>query len=290
MTRQPRESGVLIVEAVVASFLMIFAFVAASQLFDAAIRWESEGGNVRLASIIAERRMAELRRWSEDYFATHSFDDPGGWPVRATGIPTPDPETPTVDVSVIAEAPTYTLNTVSTPNFTTPAGFHSPASHFYFVPVVPGANAQRHEEWRTYPYSRDLSQSIRRVEVTVFYGGGTGREFRLVSLIGDPVKQGDNPTVVISGPGSIAPNATQTYTVSVNRGGAPVTDVTALWSLSGDSTGSATIKALDSSARSVEVTRSVLTGPGQGARIQLTVKIRYAGKESVGYSNFINMP
>lgn len=280
-----------------ASFLMIFAFMAAVALFDAALRWESDSTNIRRAALVAERKMGDLRAWAEDYFSTHSFDDPLGWSSQVGG-PTQYPESPGFDITVAAESAQYLTPNPNRP--LPPDGFYSPASHFFTPPPPPGDNPQRHQLWLTYPFSRDLSSSMRRVEITVNYGNGGAREYKLMTVISDPIARpratspGRFPRepVLVTGPGSIAAGAFAEYAVEVHLpNGQPITDVTALWTIEPVSTGAATLLPLDSSGRSIRVTRdSLLTPAGAGAELILAAKVRYRGKEIVGYSTPITMP
>lgn len=302
-----KSRAVLIVEAIVASFLMIFAFAAATQLFTAALQWEGQGTNVRRAALVAQKKMDELRAWSENFHLTAPFNE--GWAAQ-NGTHPGYPEAPGFAIEVIAEPAAYVTvnpNRPAGPANPPPAGFYSPTSHFYTTPPAPPANPQKHDLWWTYPYARTMHDSMVRVEVTVGYGRQTSagppptysREFKLMSVIADPVSPlrptpgGRFPQdpVSITGPGTLATvGTTGVYTVEVRLpNGRAVPDVTALWTV--DSSG-ATVDILptDSSGRSVTVTRTDLTPNGFGGTTRLAAKVRYRGKEIVGYSDPIDLP
>jgi hypothetical protein len=140
-----------------------------------------------------------------------------------------------------------------------------------------------------------MDGSARLVEVTVRYGTGNGREFKVVSLLADPIAPAlapdsdyDPSPVVVSGPGSLG-GAPATYDVEVRLpNGQPIPDVTVLWSIEPESTGAAVIRPLDAKGSQIELTRDPNSTPG--SRIVLAAKVRYRGREIVGYSNPINLP
>ena len=89
--------------------------------------------------------------------------------------------------------------------------------------------------------------------------------------------------VVISGAGSVSTGSSADYSVEVRLpNNAPIPDVTTLWSILPTSAGSASLRVLDSSGRTVRLTRA-----SDGA-ITLVAKVRYRGKEIVGFSSVIN--
>ena len=110
LKRKPR--AVLLVEAIVASFLMLFAFIASTQLFEAALRWESAGTNVRLAAIVAERRMEEIRQWA----AVNRNNLPAAWASLPGALPATYPDAPGFEITQEVSLP------VHTPNPNRPAG------------------------------------------------------------------------------------------------------------------------------------------------------------------------
>lgn len=283
--RSPK--GTLLVEAIVASFLFLFAFIAATQLFDASLRWESSSTNERLAALVAERRMEDLRGWVGQQCKTTGFNSLN-WASKEV-VDEDDSELPgfliTVNTSSQMEhTPARPLTGRADP----PPGFHSPCSTLY-AQAAAGEDQQQNQVWGTFPYSRDMSNSARLVQVTVTWGDGS-HEYRLVSVLSDSIEPAVAPStdfttspVVISGPASVSTGSTADYSVEVRlASSAPIPDVTTLWAILPTSAGAASLRPLDSSGRTVRLTRA-----SDGA-IVLVAKVRYRGKEIVGYSNAIN--
>ena len=281
-------NGMLLVESIVASFLMLFAFMAATQLFDASLRWESTSTNERLAALVAERRLEDLRGWVAQQCKTNGFNNLN-WTAQEV-----------VDESY-PESPGFLITVRTTPQIeNTPArpgtgrvhprpGFHSPCSSLYAIAPNANDDQQKNQEWQSYPYSRQLTDSARLVQITVTWANDRN-EYRLVSLLTDSIERAATPStdfatspVVVSGPGSVSVGSSANYSVEVRLpNNQPIPDVTTLWTIRPTSGGSASIRPLDSSARRVRVTRQ-----SSGA-IVLVAKVRYRGKEIVGYSNIIN--
>lgn len=279
-------------EAIVASFLMLFAFIAATQLFDASLRWESSSTNDRLAALVAERRMEELRGWVDLQCETVGFQDLN-WGSQEV-VDDSYPEMAGFLIDVRTGLATYTQPRPDTGRAAIPPGFHSPSSQI-FAQAPAGQNAQRNPTWQSYPYTRDMGDSARLVQVTVKYGNNNSRLFHVVSLITDPVAPCLVPSadfstspVVISGPGSIG-GSPETYSVETRLpNNAPVEEVTALWSVEPESTGAVTLRPLDAGGSEVEVRRDPNSTPG--STVVLAAKVRYRGREYVGFSSPINLP
>jgi hypothetical protein len=296
MPLRSARSGALLVEAVAASFLLLFAFLAATRLFDASLQWESSSTNERLAALVAERKLEELRGWVALQCRTAAFEDLNWAGQQVTHVDYP--EAPGFFVTVRTDLPIVTQPRPETGRAAIPPGVHSPSSQI-FAQAAPGENAQKDKKWLTYPYTRHLDQSVRRVEILVEYGTNDSREFRIVSLLGDSIAPAaatvpgpfpDSP-VEITGPNVLSAASTERYRVRVKLpNGQEIDDVTALWSLAPTSTGSAVIRPLDSVGREVAVTRSSLTPAGSGAALRLVAKVRYRGREIVGYSQEISLP
>ncbi len=276
---------------------MLFAFAAAGQLFDASLRWESDATNRRRAAMVAERKMGDLRAWAEDYFSTHSFDDGGGWSSQVGG-PFSYPDAPGFEIMVAASPAQYLTPNPIKPN--PPPGFYSPSSHFHWVAPALPANQQRHPLWLTYPYSRDVSESMRRVEITVNYGNNNSRQYQLVTVISDPISR-PRPTpsvqypqepVRILGPGNISVGNPAEYQAElILPNGQPITDVTFLWWIEPVSTGAVTLLPMDPQANQVRITRDgLLTPAGSNATVILGAKCVYRGQEIVGYTGNISLP
>ena len=303
----PRPRGLLIAEAVVASFIMIFAFIASARLFDASLKWEAKATAMRTASLVAEKRMEQLRAWSETAFSSAPFDDPGVWAAEIgapAAAPTPDPDASGVTVKVLADLPTYQvarLNVVGPAGPPPPPGFYSPTSHFYAPFPAGTTNFQKHPEWMTYPYARIMNSSVRKVQVSVFYNNGA-EEYRLLSYIADPITAPRTTPVTTwpqtpvkisrsGGPANLTDGATQEYTVEFEAaGGHDVPDVTALWTLDPQSTGAVIIRPQDAGGRVVDVIRPPGIPGSATTKIRLAAKVRYRGKEIVGYSDEIDYP
>lgn len=290
-----RDRGVLIVEAIVAAFLMLFAFAASSSLFDASLRWESESGNSRRAALVAEKKMEELRALSAVVPSGSSFADVLS---GLTGPQAEYPEAPgfAMDVQIIDNA----HRPVATSGLTPTDGVHSPCSSlFTAVPTVasnpPDGNPQLNNAYSTYPYTRTLDRGLQMVQVTVTYAGGA-RTFRLISLVGDPITPFDStPDVVVtqvSGPSSLNDftTAAEFRAQVVTGSGSEPEDVTILWGVTLDSTGSLTFLPLDSSGRTVRVKRRSITPLGTNAQVKVQALVRYGGQEAVGSSDPLLLP
>lgn len=297
---QRKEGGFLLVEAIVASFLMLFAFAVVSSLFEASIRWESESGNVRRASMVAEKKMEQLRALSSQVPAGSSFSE-----VLAglVGPQDPDPDAPDFEIDVQILANTH--RPVPSSGLTPIDGVHSPCSTLFTeapdpdnltLPQrnPPDNNPQLNNTYNTYPYTRHLPDSLQLVQVTVTFGGD--ERYRLVSLLGDPVAPFDNtPDVVVtrvSGPTNLNDfTTTSVYTAQVvTATNTRPDDITVLWGITNDSTGSLVLMPLDSSGRQVRVSRRPITSLGMNAQARLQALVRYGGQEAVGFSTTINLP
>lgn len=309
-------SGVLIVEAVIAAFLMVFAFAASASLFDASLRWESFSSNQRKAALLAERKMEEIRARataipSGQTFAQHIDSVIGG-------THNPYPDAPGFEFTVTTLRNRHLR--VPTSGFTPTDGVHSPCSVLYTQPDNPGTtnritpaynidpptpfdpngagDFQKNNFYDTYPYSRSMANSYRLVKVTVSFGTNGDRTVDLISLIGDPILPPNRPadnlndTVnvvrtagnnVLSGASDFAEYEIRVTTAS----GAVVEDVSALWSVHPLSTGSVDIFCLNASGTRVRVSRNRFSR--NGTRARLFPKIRYEAEEARGLSEFINL-
>lgn len=280
---------------------MVFAFAAASFLFDASLRWEAESGNTRRAAMIAEKKMEELRSLSADVPSGSSFAQ------VLSGLTGDHPD--------YAEAPGFRINVRVLPNSHNPVlssgltptpGAHSPCSSMFTeapdpnnltgtLANPPDNNPQLNHQYNTYAYTRHLPRSLQLVQVTVTYAGGA-RNFRLVSLLGDPITPFGNArqvVVTISGPTSLSNGSTTTELSAqvITSTGSRPDDVTVLWGLDLESTGSLKIVPLDSSGRKVQVTRRMdVTPSGSNATARLQALVRYGGQEAVGRSAPISLP
>ncbi len=284
-----RPRGVLMIEGVVAAFLMVFAFAAATALFDASLKWEAQGSNMRRAALVAEKALGELRAATES--ATGNFESTIS---PLTGIRPPYPEAPGFEVEIIADQPTYGQNPTTT--HTADPGLYSPASHMWMPPNDPPAvprpssplpplpqdfeNPQKDRQYATFARVRTFPRSFRRVQVIVRYDGD--KEYRLVSLVGDPVRQ-IRPRItfaLINGPVSLGPGDAADYRVTLtDNGGTVVDDIVCLWGVDLLGTGALIIKPIDSNGRTARVWRDPNATTGT---THLTVRCRYRGQEVTG--------
>ncbi len=98
---------------------------------------------------------------------------------------------------------------VKTSGFTPSDGVHSPCSNFFTKPVNPSStdrttppygaqdpegDFQKNATYSSYPYSRDMPQTYRLVQVTVRFGSSPDQKVELLSLIGDPISPPEYPT------------------------------------------------------------------------------------------------
>lgn len=268
---------------------MIFAFAASSALFHAALQWESQGSNVRRAALVAEKKIGEIRAWSETYHASHPFDQ--GWDT-IDGAQAEYPEAPGFAIEVIADLPSYDTN--PTTGVTPPNGLYGPTSHFYApVPAIPAlpddfANPQKNPIYSTFSRVRTFDESMRRVQVVVRYGLANSKVFRSVTLVGDPLVD-EAPTISISrtgGPANLSVGNPADYSVSVQVGGHEVPDVVCLWGVDPDSTGAVFVKPKDSNGREARIFRPTFGNPGV---TRLVVRLRYRGQEYSQPSDVINV-
>ena len=276
-----------------AAFLMIFAFAASSSLFHAALQWESQGSNVRRAALVAEKKIGEIRAWSEEFHTTHSFDE--GWD-SIDGVQPEYPEAPGFEITVIADLPTYDPN--PTTGLTPPPGLYGPTSHFWAtvpgIPALPNdfANPQKNPTYSTFSRARTFDKSVRRVQVVVRYGLANSRVFRSVTLVGDPIVSngGSDPAITISpvipGPSSVSVGSPADYSVKVEVQGHEVPDVVCLWGVDPDSTGAVFVKPTDANGRGARVFRPSFGNPGT---TRLAVRLRYRGQEYTKFSDSINV-
>ena len=298
MSRPKSRRGTLIVEAVVAAFLMVFAFAASTSLFHAALQWESQGGNVRMAAMVAQRKVGEIRNWSESFHATNKFAD--GWNT-IDGIQTPYPDAPDFEIEVLQDLPVYRINSPVTPIPPTPdPGMYSPTSHFFVqpppvanpLPTPPKdfVNPQKNPFYATFSRVRTFPESYRRVQVVVRYGANNSREYRAVTLVGGPITRPTSaPAITITrtaGNATLALDDPADYEVSFQVNGHAVEDVVFLWGVDPTSTGAVAVKPKDSNGRSARAFRPLFGNPGQ---TKLAVRCRYRGKEYYQLSDTINV-
>lgn len=288
------QRAILIVEAIVASFLMLFAFAASSALYEASLKWESQSGNARRAAMLADKVMEKLRAESAVVPPGQSFE------TVLAGLVGPQPDDPdapgfAIDVSLL----TNTHKQVESSGLTPTNGVHSPCSSFFTaVPAIadnlPDGNPQLNNRYNTYPYSRNVSRSLQLVQVTIRWG--ESQVYRMVSLIGDPITP-FAPAMTVQVARVAGPSSLNNFTTSaefeaqvVTSSGSHPQDITVLWGLSLDSGGSLVFLPLDSSGRRVRVTRRTLTAIGTGTQARVQALVRYGGQEAIGLSDPISLP
>lgn len=290
-----REQGVLMVEGVIAAFLMVFAFAAASSLFDASLRWEAVGANKRRAALVAERALGEIR--AQLQAGSGSFES------RWASIPATMSfeEAPGFDVTIDVALPTYKVHSKAEFNKgggseSIPPGLYSPTSHLWVpddfgsanppLPSLPNDfdDPQKDDVYKTYARVRTFPESARRVQVTVVYGDGTDRTtFRLVSLVADEPPRGTPQAEfrLMSGPSSLGVGAAADYSVTIRVAGEQVDDVVCLWGTEAIGTGAINIKPHDTNGRAARIWRDPNATAGT---TRLYVRGRYRGVEFLQYS------
>lgn len=302
-------AGILIVEAVVAAFLMVFAFLASASLFDASLRWESQSGNTRMAALIAERKMEELRAQcsqvpSGSTFAAHAdailagphppYTDAPGFTFTVQVLPNSHDEVPTS-----GETPDEGVHSPSSTVFTRPTNPSStdranPPYPLIDPPTSPFNDAgdfQKNGFYSTYPYSRAMPNSYRLVQVSVEYGTGDARQFDLVSLLSDPIPPPPLTFEVVRTAGSSTLSGTGSfaeYEIRVTaQSGAVVEEVSALWSIHPLSTGTVDVFALNAAGTKVRVRRNAFSRNGTTA--VLYPQIRYHSVQGRAESEDISL-
>lgn len=309
-------SGILIVEAVVASFLMVFAFLASAALFDASLRWESQSSNTRLAALVAERKMEELRALCSQVPSGVTFADHAD--ATLGGSHSPYPDSPGFEFTVTILPNSH--NSVPTSGETPDNGVHSPCSTVFTRPTNPmstdrvnppyplidpptspfneAGDFQKNGFYSTFPYSRAMPNSHRLVQVTVNYGSGGGRRFDLVSLISDPILTPVTTTPNVNQTASVVRTAGSSsltssgsfaeYEIRVTtQNGSRVEDVSAIWSVHPLATGTVDIFCLNAAGTKVRVRRNKYSRNSTTA--VLFPKIRYHSVEARATSEDISL-
>jgi hypothetical protein len=295
---------------VIASFLMIFAFLASVALYDASLRWESGSSNIRRATLLAERKMEEIRAQAS---LVTSGTFAGGIDAILAAIPRPFyyPEAP--EIAIYVDPLDNIHHRVQTSGLKPPNGVISPCSSFYTKPLNPGSrdyapapygtldpegDFQINASYETYPYSREMPDSYRLVQVTVQYGPADDQKAVLISLIGDPimppVRSGALDSVVKvvreSGPANLTSlGDAAIYRIEVTASnGTKVSDVSALWSLDSAHGGTVDIFRLDAKGTRVRVTRDPDYSVS-GTTAVLSPQVRYEGIQARAASGEIGL-
>lgn len=248
--RSYRLSGSLLAEAVVACFLLVFAFLAATSIYDYSLRLSQETTQYNLAALIAERKMEEIRALAalggtepfidslegiiDDQKPFFSYSDASDYrvEVRKLGIVHSEIKDPRDSLS----------STLIRPD----AGVISPCSTFFTKPdklgvterstssppykFDSGGDYQRNETFQSYPYSRSMAKSYCLVKVTVGFGVDYKKSFELISLIGDANIDDKIELKILGGSGFIKPGGSDDYRVEVkDHSGTLLNDVSVKW-------------------------------------------------------------
>lgn len=285
-----RSRGFGLAEGIVACFLLVFGFLIMGNLFDAALKWTGRSYNQQIAVHLAERKMAEIRRWSLETHGdtgTVSFKD--NWASQVGG-PFGYPDFPGYAIFVDVDIPTPPPlpGGLANPG----AGFYSPCSRFFLENTDPAADFQRSERWGTYPYTRLMSNSLRRVEVRVEW---TEFEFALVSLVGDPLPELGTLTITQeSGGPTVNRDGVAIFRLDVedvnNR---VLDDLVVLWDVETNSDGAGILRVLDNAnGHRVEFKNFLFDDPAYapvGSQVRIGARVRYKGEERVAWSNSLSL-
>ncbi|MCA9775367.1 MAG: hypothetical protein KC800_01565 [Candidatus Eremiobacteraeota bacterium] len=303
-------TGSLLVEAIVASFLMVFAFLASASLYDGSLKWETRSSNLCRATLLAERKMEELRARTSVIPSGSTFALVADAAIDGSHPPYPDSPGFTFEVETLPNE----HKKVQTSGFIPKNGVISPGSNFSTEPLNPGSQGhgnppygpldpdgdfQKNATYSTYPYSRRMPNTYRLVQVTVRFGDRSLQMVRLISLLSDPILPPARPTgdnlnntlkvVKESGPTNLtADDSSAIYRIEVTTSsGATVEDVSAIWSIHPLSSGTADIFTLDASGTRVRLTRNDLSL--DGTKLRLYPRIRYEGIEARAESEEIGL-
>ncbi len=282
-------------EAVMASFLMVLAFLVAVKLYGASLQWEASTGKIRQASMLAERKMEEIRARSLTIPGGSTFSAHLDGIIGGSHLPYSDAPIFRFEVTPVDNI----HKEVESSGFIPPDGIHSPGSTFYTRPdgsatpysSDPQGDYQWNATYESYPYSRRMPQSYRLVQVDVRWNSDPKDYVRLISLIGDPILPPRDTTpnpnlnqtlsvVKESGPNNLTgTGASAIYRIEVYaNNNSQVQDVSAVWSLHPLNDGTADLFTLDSSGTRVRVSRS--SSSKNGTSLRLYPQIRYHGKEA----------
>lgn len=307
-----------------ASFLMVFAFLASASLYDAALRWESQSGNMRKATLVAERKMEELRAVSAQVPSGQSFAD-----YFDSLIPSGPESIDGFDVTTTV-LPNH-HEKVKTSGYTPPDGFYSPCSTLYTEPDNPGSTSrnaapynfdsgtlfdpaprgagdfQLNNLYQTYPYSRTMNKTYRLVKVSVNYGARNGQPVELVSVIGDPILPLKTPPPTAGYPtdppdidfsmkvtpagvfGLAGLNNFLDFSFTLTAAnGSVIEDAACLWGVHPLSSGTGDLFVMDGIGSKVRVRRSADLSRN-GTKIILFPKVRYRGVDVRATSSDIQL-
>ena len=310
--RTAKSGGFLVVEAIVACFLFVFAFAASAALFEASLRWVGQSSNYRQAGFLAERKMEEIRASVSQIPSGLSFSQHLDSILSGPHPPYDGFSEFEFEVELLDNE----HKVVESSGFKPDDGVHSPCSAFYTRPDTPTSvsrtaapyandpegDFQKNATYSTYPYSRSMPDSYRLVQVRVTFGESARQNVELISLIGDPISppklpansSDDNLNVAVrvvreSGPADLTSStASAVYHIEVTtQSGSKVDDVSAIWSIYPISSGSVDIFPLDAAGTRVRVSRNGFSSAGTSVR--LFPQIRYESIEARALSEEIRL-
>ncbi|MBI3929356.1 MAG: hypothetical protein HY319_27665 [Armatimonadetes bacterium] len=280
--------GLSLVETIMATFLLVSGFVVTAVLYHTSLRYASAVERQQLALLVAENKLEEIRAWSRDVHGTggsESFGDDVSWNTYDGAVET-DPDHPEFTVRV--QANRHSL--------------FSPSSQFEQVRF----SAQEGETETDPPDFGDprkgFTNSTRRVEITVEWGPGPREEVRLISLVGDPVRDfeaseeaitiGMNPSTTTLAPGEDI----RLTAVAKDTSGQEIPDAVFTWYVEPDGAAAGTLiyDAGDSaSCRFVnqilieEADPDLITyAPGT---VRIGARARLGGEEAVGWTPMLTL-
>ena len=197
-----RPHAVTLMEAVIASFLLLSAFLVVVNLFNSGLGHMSRTENQQLAAMLAERELERMRIWSETLNGTqYNYTSPG---------------LASFSVSV-ADYPGFAVATR-----VTPTGLYSGCSNMEqaIASVAPLRQP------------RYLPGQASKVVVTVSWANGQ-KSLKLASLFSEPaLRFSANPINISGGSTSLAPDGSADFSASaVDSNGQPINGLMFSWSL-----------------------------------------------------------
>jgi len=184
MTRTSRVRGLSLVEAIIAIYLLLCAFMVVINLFHTAMRYGAGIDRPIYATVIAGRKLEEIRRWAWTP-AAKGYNFHGDWSA-VTVSSRPDDENPEYYVTVRTAA----------------SGLLSPCSSF--ESAYPEAER------------KSMDASAKKVKVTVSWSpGDASKAVSLVSVIREPSREFRSTSPIVVTPvGTVPSSVSQDGTVS----------------------------------------------------------------------------
>ncbi len=201
-----RSRGLSFLEVVLAVFMLTFSLLLVGRVIASLSTWSESASERGQATAIAQAKLAEIRAWAGQRTGFYNFDN---WSVYTAATSTVGDYVVLVDSEFItAYSPSTTLEQ-----------------------EFPGAE-------------RTLTASLRKVQVEVEWGRTIEHRVRLVTLIGDPVRELSAPPLAVTGgPTTLPPDGIAAFQVELlDVAGNPVPDQFFHWAAS-QVTGNATLSA-----------------------------------------------